>query len=61
MGDFFLLLVFEEVRAGRTAEDFEALVTSTHDWSVNEQTTGLTARRLYLWQSAKAMGFQEAQ
>jgi|SRR6267378_2346123 len=59
-GDFFLLLVLDSSAAGHTGEDFEALVTATDAWGPQEQTTALVARRMFLWQSAKALGIQEA-
>jgi hypothetical protein len=59
-GDFFLLLVLEEGTTGHAAEDFEALVASTRAWGESEQTTALAARRLFLWQNAKMMGWEEA-
>jgi hypothetical protein len=56
-GDFFLLLVLEEGTEGHAVEDFDALVTSTRTWGETEQTTALAARRLFLWQNAKILGF----
>jgi hypothetical protein len=58
-GDFFLLLVLKEGAEGHAAEDFEALVSSTRTWGETDQTTALAARRLFLWQNAKMLGWQE--
>jgi hypothetical protein len=59
-GDFFLLLVLEEGAGGHAAEDFETLVASTRAWDESNQTTALATRRLFLWQNAKMLGWQEA-
>lgn len=60
-GDYFLLLVYEFNQGFHVAEDFNVLVTTTDGWGPEEQTTALMLRRLFLWQSAKALGLQEAQ
>ncbi len=59
-GNFFYLLVFSSDSPDHIAEDFNALVDATDTWSPEDQSLALRTRRLFLWQSAKSMGFQGA-
>lgn len=59
-GDYFLLLVYEAGKGGHLAADFSALVGATDAWGSEEQGDALLVRRLFLWQSARELGLQQA-
>jgi hypothetical protein len=60
-GDYFLILVYEAGKGGHTAQDFDTLVATTDTWGPQGQADALLVRRLFLWRSAQALGFEKAQ
>jgi hypothetical protein len=58
-GDYFLLLVCETGKDNHISQDFYSLVSVTDAWSAQEQATALEVRRLFLWQSARALKLEQ--